>query len=75
MIDLETLIQTYLTLKEYIPAKDRQAAADNLMSELVDILDEQSVSGVAASDSYLRNAYKEYNPDEDLTDYGEDEYN
>ena len=31
-IDVEVLIETYVTLKEYIVSKERQAAADNLVS-------------------------------------------
>jgi hypothetical protein len=30
-IDVEVLIETYITIKEYIPPKERQAAADNLL--------------------------------------------
>lgn len=64
-INLETLIALYSTLKEYIPPKDRQAAADNVMSELVEVLGEEDLKEFSTTDSYTRNAYKEYAPEEE----------
>ena len=40
-IEVEVLIETYITLKEYILIKERQAAADNLVSMLVDNLSDK----------------------------------
>ena len=37
-IEVDVLSETYTVLKQYIPVKDRQEAADNLMSILVDML-------------------------------------
>ena len=42
-IEIDTLIDTYNTMKEYVPGKDRQAAADHLFSILND-------SGVSEQD-------------------------
>lgn len=67
-IDIETVIQTYLTLKEYIPLKDRQGAADNLMSELTEVLTDQDLKEMSQSDAFMKNAYKEYAPHEDDDD-------
>ena len=36
-VDLDVLTETYLIMKEYVPAKDRQAAADQLIGNLVDM--------------------------------------
>ena len=72
-IDLETLIGAYSTLKEYIPVKDRQAAADNIMSELVEVLNEQDLKEFAGIDSYTKNAYKEYASDSDHDSFNYDE--
>jgi len=33
----ELLVQFWQTVKEYIPAKDRQIAADHVINELVDL--------------------------------------
>jgi len=39
-IEVDTLSEIYTTLKQYIPIKDRQEAADNLMGLLVDALND-----------------------------------
>ena len=64
MIDLDTLTEAYTILKQYVPAKDRQEAADNLMSVMVDFLSDQDLKEFGAIDSYLIKAYKEYSYEE-----------
>ena len=79
-IELDALIDTYTTMKEYIPSKDRQAAADHVFSILSDSgVGEQDLRQLAGVDSYLGRASAEYlDPDEDAEedevdyDYGED---
>ena len=72
-IEVEVLSETFGILKEYIPPKDRQEAADNLMSVLVDILSDQALHEFGSSDTILRKALKEYGGD--LTEFEEsDEY-
>jgi cytochrome c553 len=73
MIDLETLVTSYTTLKEYIPTKDRQSAADHIMSEMVDLLNDEDLAEFAAVDSYLKHAYKEYNYEEEPDQDDEEE--
>lgn len=69
MIDVETLGEAYIILKQYIPAKDRQEAADNLMSVMVDFLSDHELKEFGAIDSSLGRAYKEYaNEEEDEDD-------
>jgi cytochrome c553 len=63
-MDIETLIDAYTILKQYIPQKDRQEAADNLMSVMVDSLSDQDVKELSAVDSVMGRAYKEYVGDE-----------
>ena len=71
-IDVEVLIETYITLKEYVPSKERQAAADNLVSMLVDTLNERELKEFGAADSYTKRALEEYLDDEeDDLDYEE----
>lgn len=69
MIDLEVLAEAYLTLKQYIPSKDRQEAADNLMGVLVDMLNDEQLREFGGTDTALSKALKEYvdddNNDED----------
>ena len=74
-IDVEVLIETYTILKQYIPVKDRQEAADNLMSVMVDMLNDQELKEFGVTDSQLKRAMKEYvgeDQDEDLDSEYED---
>ena len=64
-IDVEVLIETYITLKEYIPSKERQAAADNLVSMLVDNLSDKELREFSGADSYTKRSLEEYLDDED----------
>ena len=52
-LDVDVLIETYTILKQYIPVKDRQEAADNLMSVMVDMLNDIELKEFAATDSPL----------------------
>ena len=71
MIEVDTLSEVYLTLKEYINARDRQADADQLLSSLVDCsVSEQDLKEFCASDKYLKQSYEDYFHD---ADEGEDE--
>ena len=71
-IDLDVLIETYTILKQYIPSKDRQEAADNLMSVLVDLLSDDQLKEMGVVDAPLSRALKEYVTEDDLDEY-EDE--
>ena len=79
MIEVDTLSEVYLTLKEYINARDRQAAADQLLSSLVDLsVSEQDLKEFCATDKYLKQSYEDYfqdadEGDEEETDYDYDE--
>lgn len=72
-IDVEVLGEAYNVLKQYIPEKDRQEAADNLMSIMVDLLTDHDLKDFATNDTALRRAFKEYasqfEEDEDYDDY------
>jgi uncharacterized protein YqeY len=63
-IDVEVLIETYTILKQYIPSKDRQEAADNLMSVVVDMLSDQELKEFGTADNTLKKALKEYAAEE-----------
>ena len=67
-IDSEVLSEVYSILKQYIPQKDRQEAADNLMSVMVDYLSDQELQELGRADAALSRAFKEYAGD------AEDEY-
>ena len=67
-IDVEVLIETYTILKEYVPAKERQAAADNLVSMLVDALSDRELREFGGTDGYTKRAIEEYTNEEDEED-------
>jgi uncharacterized protein YqeY len=70
-IDVDVLSEMYTILKQYIPQKDRQEAADNLMSVMVDMLGDQELKEFGGTDNTLKRALKEYSSDDD-TDEDED---
>jgi uncharacterized protein (UPF0305 family) len=72
-IDIDVLSETYTILKQYIPQKDRQEAADNLMSVLVDMLNDIDLQEFGGTDSNLKKALKEYVVDEEDNYNDEDE--
>jgi uncharacterized protein YqeY len=67
-IDVEVLSELYTIMKQYVPAKDRQEAADNLMSVMVDMLGDQELKEFGSTDSSLKKALKEYSADDDNED-------
>jgi hypothetical protein len=70
-IEIDVLIESYTILKEYIPAKERQAAADNLVSMLVDALSDKEIREFGGIDGYTKRSLEEYigDDDEDDVDY------
>jgi hypothetical protein len=64
-LEIDALIEAYTVLKEYVPAKERQGAADTLMSVMVDILSDPDLKEFAGVDSYLKRSYEEYSQDAD----------
>lgn len=73
-IDVEVLSEAYSILKQYIPEKDRQEAADNLMSMMVDMMGDKEIKEFGTTDSLLKKALKEYSyEDEDDEDYDYDD--
>ena len=64
-IEIDILIETYTVLKEYVPTKERQGAADTLMSVLVDMLSDLDLKELAGVDNYLKRSYEEYQQDGD----------
>jgi hypothetical protein len=71
-IDVEVLVELYTTMKSYVPSKDRQECADNLMSVMVDMLSDEELKEFGATDAALARALKEYVTEDD-TDI-EDDY-
>ena len=67
-IDIDVLSETYTILKQYVPNKDRQEAADNLMSVLVDMLTDEQLKDFGSVDSFLSRALKEYMVEDEYID-------
>jgi hypothetical protein len=72
-IDVEVLSETYQTLKQYIPQKDRQEASDNLMSILVDVLGDRELKEFGGTDAYTKRSLEEYAGDMEDS-FEEDDY-
>ena len=70
-IEVEVPSEVYTTMKQYISQKDRQEVADNLMSVMVDVLNDLDLKEFAATDAALTRAFKEYSGEEedDYEDY------
>jgi hypothetical protein len=73
-IDVEVLSELYTIMKQYVPAKDRQECADNLMSVMVDMLGDQELKEFGGTDATLKRALKEYSTDDDDVEDVDEEY-
>ena len=72
-VELDIASEVWLTCKEYINPKDRQAAADHVISVAADHnITEADLRAFGGTDSYLKRAVEEYLGEED-TDYDHDE--
>ena len=68
-IDVDVLIDTYTLLKEYVPAKERQAAADHVVSNLSEFLGEADLKQFGSIDGYTKRAVYEYLIEDDDDNY------
>lgn len=70
-VEIDVVSEVYTILKQYIPQKDRQEAADNLMSVMVDLLSDDELKEFSGTDAALARAFKEYagEVDEDYDEY------
>ena len=65
-IELDIASEVWLTCKEYINPKDRQAAADHVISVAADHnITESELKTFGGTDAYLGRAVKEYLGDEE----------
>jgi hypothetical protein len=71
-IEVDVLVETYSTLKQYVPQKDRQEASDNLMSILVDVLGDIELKEFSGTDVHTKRSFQEYagEVEEDYEDEG-----
>jgi uncharacterized protein YqeY len=71
-IEVEVLSELYTIMKQYVPQKDRQECADNLMSVMVDFLGDRELKEFGGTDNTLKRALKEYTADDEQDDEGDD---
>lgn len=69
------IIEVYQVLKDYIPTKDRQAAADHFTSVVCDFdVTDADVKSLAGIDSYMKRAIEEYIGEEVDSDEDDEDY-
>jgi hypothetical protein len=71
-IEIEVLSESYSILKQYLPQKDRQEAADVLVSVLIDFLCDEDLRDFVSTDSTLTKAWNQYESDDQSDDTGND---
>jgi hypothetical protein len=72
-VELDVLGEMWLTCKEYINPKDKQAAADHVISVVADHnITEAELKSFSGTDSYLKRAVEEYLGEEVDADEEED---
>jgi hypothetical protein len=73
-IEVEVLSELYTIMKQYVPQKDRQECADNLMSVMVDMLGDQELKEFSGTDNTLKRALKEYSGEEEMDEEDESDW-
>lgn len=72
-LEIDILGEMWLTCKEYINPKDKQAAADHVISVVADhSITEADLKSFGGTDSYLKRAVEEYLGEEADSDEEED---
>lgn len=72
-LEIDILGEMWLTCKEYINPKDKQAAADHVISVVADhSITEKELKEFGSIDNYLRRAVEEYLGEEDDQEDTED---
>jgi hypothetical protein len=75
MTDIESVREIWSVLKEYIPAKEKQEAADHLSPLIVDMdFPDSEFQSLVRSDRYLEEAAQEYLDDDWEDDDAIDEW-
>ena len=75
-LEVDILGEMWLTCKEYIAPKDRQAAADHVINVVADhSITERDLKALGGTDSYLKRAVQEYMGEDEVDepDYDEEE--
>ena len=74
-IDIDVLGDLWMTTKESIAQKDRQAAADHVVSVVADSgISDEDLKTFGGTDSYLGRAVQELVGEEEVYDEEDDDY-
>ena len=73
--EVEVMSSMWEVVVEYIPAKERQVAADHVVNTIADehALSDSNLKAFGGTDSYLKRAVAEYLGDDDEDDSADDE--
>lgn len=70
IVDIEVLANMWNTCKEYMVPKDRQAAADHVVSVIAEHdISERDLKALAGTDSYMKRAVTDYLGEEENDGY------
>lgn len=73
-LEVDLLSEMWMTVKEYIAQKDRQAVADHVINVVADhSITEADLKKFGGTDAYLRRAVEEYLGEEEEHDEGDDD--
>jgi len=73
-LEVDILGEVWLTCKEYIPAKDRQAVADHVLAVVADhSITERELKSFGGTDSYLKRALQEYLGEDEQDDHDDED--
>ena len=59
-IEVDVLVELYSSMKQYIAKKDRQEAADALVTVMVDLLGDHDLKEFCSTDDLLKTALRDY---------------
>jgi len=72
-LEIDILSEMWLTVKSYIPQKERQAVADHVVNVVADhSITEDDLRKFAGTDIYIRQAVNEYLGEEETDTDGDD---
>lgn len=74
MNELEIVIDAYKILKEYIPQKDMQMAADHFVEDMQEVLEEEDLYKLGGVDRYLKASVTDLLGDQDFDMDDEEDY-
>lgn len=72
MVDVEALYEVWSICKEYIPAKERAAAADHIVDDLMGMIGDAELEDFCSKDHLLSDAFGAYQDHDEHDEEQED---